>query len=354
MLTSKKITLKPLFESADGIHLTAYLVNRGRFADLKLQLKETINQAYECLSPVLSSEELKKFLDPIDALLEDPRILKQMKANVGIFRNKDTFRVLNVPVNVEQTCQVATSFHIKPLLKWLQTDKEFLLLGLENDAAHLYWGSQESFKLIDSVLLPETFTWLNDWISELTKQSKPKLFIAGEKSIVDSLSRSLKYKNIVKKTISDFYTKNNISQICSRIRELLKAESKVEVEKTLAEFRFAEEDHRARKNIFQISKAVVRGRVRKLVVSEEHSIFGKIDKESGGLQIHPFDLDHEDDDILDDLAQMVLSQGGEVIVASRDEMPKGRPILAILDDDGLDLQKADSSFEYDSLQERLG
>ena len=73
--------------------------------------------------------------------------------------------------------------------------------------------------------------------------------------------------------------------------------------------------------------------MRKIIVTDELSIFGKIDPKSGGLAIHPFDLDHEDDCILDDLAQMVLSQGGEVIVAKRDEIPKGRPILAILDDE---------------------
>ncbi len=55
--------------------------------------------------------------------------------------------------------------------------------------------------------------------------------------------------------------------------------------------------------------------------------------------MHPIDLNHEDDCILDDLAQMVLSQGGEVVIAKRSEIPKGRPILAILDDDGLLLEK---------------
>ncbi len=105
----------------------------------------------------------------------------------------------------------------------------------------------------------------------------------------------------------------------------------------------------ASKNIFQIARAVVRGQVRKLVIMEDISIFGKIDRKSGGLAIHPFDQDHEDDDILDDLAQMVLSQGGEVIVAPRDQIPKGRPILAILEDDGTDLE-----YEKEAIQERFG
>ena len=134
----------------------------------------------------------------------------------------------------------------------------------------------------------------------------------------------------------------------------MKNEAKTSLGKALNEFWFAEEGHRTQKNIFQISKAVAQGKVRKLLVTDELNIFGRIDKKSGGLCIHPFDLDHEDDDILDDLAQMVLSQGGEVIIAKRNQIPNGRPILAILDDDGLVIEMTDELQQYKILQERFG
>ncbi len=89
-------------------------------------------------------------------------------------------------------------------------------------------------------------------------------------------------------------------------------------------------------------------------MTDEMSIFGTIDKKTGGLALHSFDLDHEDDCILDDLAQMVLSQGGEVVIAKRDEIPKGRPILAILDDDGLVIEKTEDLQAFEVLQERFG
>lgn len=379
MLTSKQTTLKPLLESKDGVHLTAYLVNRGDLIDLKSQLRTTINEAYEWLNSAMSMEERKRFLEPLDSLLNDARIFKQMKGNIGLFRNEESFRVLNIPIEVEQSCQVATSFHVKPLLRWLQGDQEFLFLGLEKEAAHLYSGSQDSFKLVDSILFPEffktreslndyvslkkarqnkmkeaeTFAWLNEWILELTRNSKPRLFVAGEPSLVQGLHKTLKYKNAVKTPLANSYSNRNAVESCQNIRKILKDDSTKSLEKALLEFRFAEEGNRTRKNIFQISKAVVQGKVRKLIVTDELSIFGKIDQKSGGIAIHPFDLDHEDDCILDDLAQMVLSQGGEVIVAKRDEIPKGRPILAILDDDGESLEKTED-LQYEVLQERFG
>lgn len=380
MLTSKQMILKPILESKDGIHLTAYLVNRGNLIDLKAQLRATINETYEWLDSAMSHEERKRFLEPLDGLLLDARIFKQMAGNIGIFRNKDFFRILNIPVEIEQSCQVATSFHVKPLLRWLQTDREFLLLGIEKDSAHLYLGSQDSFKRIDSILFPdslkgksflhgylglkesrrnrlrraETFAWLNEWIAGLTTHSKPKLFIAGDKGQVEHLNKCLKYPHAVKTAIANSFGPHNVLDICSNIRKLLKEESKKSLEKALLEFRFADEDNKTRKNIFQIAKAVVEGRVRKLIVTDQLCIFGRIDSKSGGLAIHPYDLDHEDDDVLDDLAQMVLSQGGEVVIAKRDEIPNGRPILAILEDGGQELEKSEELKYSEVLQERFG
>lgn len=105
------------------------------------------------------------------------------------------------------------------------------------------------------------------------------------------------------------------------------------------EFYQAEDLNLANKNIFQIAKAAIKGKVRKLIIADGIKIFGKIDKKSGELFIHPAHLNHEDDDILDDLAQEVLIQGGEVVVASREEIPKGRPILAILELSDSELSK---------------
>lgn len=359
MIASKRTTLRPLIESDNGIHLTVYLQNRIDLIYVKAQLREAIVQAQDCLTPVMSSEDRMRFLEPLESLLTDSRIFEQMRGNIGIFRNKDSFRMLNIPVEVEYLCQVATSFHVKPLLKWLQSDQDFLLLGIEDKAAHIYLGSQESFKHLDSLRFPEAnktieaadllAPWLKEWFSLVAKDIKPKLFFAGCKDTVRLVSETLKYKNSIYTPVLESFDNTQVGDACFAIRKILKMEAQKFIEKALLEFRFAEEDNRTRKNLFQIAKAVIQGRVRKLIVSDDLSIFGKIDKVSGGLSIHPCDLDHEDDDILDDLAQMVLNQGGEVVVAPKNEIPKGRPILAILDYEQISLEKS-----KDILQEQFG
>jgi hypothetical protein len=209
MLASKMSILKPLIESKEGQHLTAYLVNDQNVSHLRRQLRETLDAAYEYLAPVMSPEALARFLAPLRSTIDDTKLLKNFKGNVGLFRNENSFRILGLPVPVEQTCVVATSFHVKPLLRWIQVDREFLFLGIGEGSASLYQGNQNSFSLVDTIIFPavlqrasdsesyeelkrrrlknskyaETVEWLDDWLSDLTREVKPRLFVAGRNEL---------------------------------------------------------------------------------------------------------------------------------------------------------------------------
>lgn len=380
MMIEKKVTeklqvLKPILESHEGVHLTAYLVNRGDLIDLKGQVRTVIEKTHQGLNDVLSFDERKKFLEPVEALLHDARLFKNIKGNIGLFRTRSAFRIISLPIEVEKSCFLASSFHVKPLLKWMQIDRDFLILGIADNSADLYLGNQTSFTKVDSILFPdsfrrvdelgdyaslkrareirrrknEAFTWIGEWLETITLRATPKLFLAGQKNLLKDLEKALKYKNLAKTPLAEVYRESDISSLCQKARKIITFEARATLENALMEFRFAEEINLAQKNIFQIAKAAVKGRVRKLIVADEIHIFGKLDKNTGGLAVHPFELDHEDDDILDDLAQTVLARGGEVVVASRDEIPKGRPALAILEPSE---RNFDVAPDFNLLQER--
>lgn len=356
-MTLQKISsFKSLLESSEGVHLTAYLENRADLIQLKKQLREILITAQEYLHPVMKQDEEARFLEPIRALLEDTRLLKEMRGNIGIFRTQDAFRILNLPIEVENTCVVATSFHVKPLLRWMQMDREFLLVGLGRDSAVLYHGNQTSFKYLDEAVYPEaivkanseasyqdlkdkrkrkkvldeTMEWLSQWIEELTAKYKPILFLAGDKEMVSGLVGHLNYENLYPETVSSKFNESNVPELCAAVRLILRKEARTQLELALLEFHEANNLNIASKNIFQIARAAVQGKVKKLMITDGIKIFGKLNKRTGGLAIHPAHLDHEDDCLLDDLAQEVLAHGGEVIVVKNEDIPKGRPILAIV------------------------
>ena len=339
MQTKKRADLKLLFESENGIHLTAYLVNRGDLVDLKYQLKIIINKAYDWLHPVMSLDQRKIFLRPLEALMVDDQALSEIKGNLGIFRKFDLFQTVPIPIHVQESCIVATSFHIKPLLRWLESNQDFLLLEIKRESAHLYLGNQESFSLVKEISFvqfyqkKELLVWLKDCIEDLHLERKIELFVASPKDFSQALDLISDHLKIIHPPVFDLSNQNDLMTLCEEIRKTLYQKSQKVRENELLEFKTADMNSRVQKNIFLIAKSVVRGKVRKLIVTDEVSLFGTIDRKSGGLALHPFDLDHEDDCILDDLAQMVFNQGGRVTVAKRSEIPNGRPILAMLDEE---------------------
>ena len=356
MLTEKRNTLSSLIESTGGVHLSAYLVYRGDTEDLRAQLAETLKIATENITPVMTRIDRSQFLKPLRALLEDTRVLETLRGNVGIFRTAQSFRVLHVPVPVEQACMVATTFHVKPLLRWIQSDRDFFLVGLDQETVHLYQGSQHTLKLIDTLSLSreiaydtslssklnfwnsvsvksqeieEIVLWLEDKLALYSKKSKPKLFFAGKKKSIDILGFELSYGNIAKYPLTYTFSAKNLSKITAEIRTVLTKDAESYLERSFLEFKYANNLDLTETNIFEIAKAAIQGRVKKLMIAGEVNVFGKLNPTNGDLVLHEGDRDHEDDCLLDDLAQTVLAKGGNVIVASKEELPGGHSILAI-------------------------
>jgi hypothetical protein len=341
MILPRSEQLKNIFTSKNGIHLTIYLDNHKDVHRLKLDLQSCILSAEDDLKSVLSSEELQKFLDPISKLSQNISFLSQFKKNIALFRTPESFRVLSLPVDVERTSIVATSFHIKPLIRWMQEDLDFFLLGINHDQFQIYYGNQQHYSLLDSASTKD-FLWdeklnyksINNWIEKTTKINKqntaPKMYIAGKPDEIINTTKNLTYKNLQSHLVWPNFDEPLIPEIVNNIRLKLRSEAKKRLGEQLVDFYIDNKSGNIRKNIFQIAKAAISGKIKKLVVSNKTNIFGTMNEKTGGLALHPMDLNHEDDDLLDDLAQTVLANGGEVFVVEQDLIPYGRPILALL------------------------
>jgi hypothetical protein len=357
MVLTQKKSLQPLLDSKEGLHLTSYISAQGSILEWRRKIEECLEMAREYLRPALDEESTKKFLDPIVALKKNLTILRGFKGNMGIFRSADGFRVIRVPVAVEDSVVVSSSFHVKPLLRWLQSDQDFILIGISDDSASLYSGNLAEMRKSDSILFPEglladtgdgsyaslkdqrnrrikmneSLIWLNDWIDDLLAGRSCRVFVTGHPVMTKAFLAQSRLKNLHRTSLGKSTKIDAIEAARLEIMKLIKNEGRRRLEQSLVEFYFAEEVKLAKRNIFQIAKAVCSGRVKKLIVADGIQIFGTLDRKTGGVAIHPAQLSHEDDDLLDDLAQEVLHRGGEVVVAPLDEIPNRRPILAILE-----------------------
>jgi hypothetical protein len=178
-------------------------------------------------------------------------------------------------------------------------------------------------------------------VEDLTKNTKTTIFVAGTSELVRSFIQNFKSERLYPETIAAHFSESHVFEIMKNIKGILRLDSQKSFTEALEEFELAKNLGFTKTNIFQIAKAALKGNVRKLIVAEDFNVFGKLDKASGGLAIHPTDMDHEDDCLLDDLAQAVLLKGGEVVVAKKNEIPGGKLIMAILNKDQVDLYSMD-------------
>jgi hypothetical protein len=79
----------------------------------------------------------------------------------------------------------------------------------------------------------------------------------------------------------------------------------------------------------EVAQAAVTGRVQCLLVPEDESVWGILDRKTGSIERRERQRDTEDADVLDDIAEEAYKRGGEVYVVPRGSMPTAGPIAAI-------------------------
>ena len=77
-----------------------------------------------------------------------------------------------------------------------------------------------------------------------------------------------------------------------------------------------------------VAKAAVAGRVATLLVDADRQLPGRLDRDSGAVEFAEL-ADARIDDLLDDLAEVVLQAGGEAIVVPAERMPTVTGLAAI-------------------------
>jgi len=329
MFPSQKYDFQALFRSQGGLHLSCYLENKGALKDTEEQLSLSLAKAELELSAVCSEDQVRGFLKPLRMLQQEQSMLSQVNGHVAIFRKDRFFRVMSVPVDVSFASIVATSFHIKPLLRWQQIDQNFFLLGLSGHQVFLYHGNQFQLKRMpfEDVGRLRSF---EQWIASLPFAERPPVFLVG--SARQTLQCRRQFPYLFAKRLRSFkhFDPSALGEMCFHIRRTLKQDQKQRIQEAFEEYDDAKELGLASDQLPVIMRAAVQGQVRRLIIADAPKIFGKLDWSTGDYQVNPFDMDHEDDDLLDDLAQIVLAKGSNVVVASASEINAKTPALAIL------------------------
>ena len=177
---------------------------------------------------------------------------------------------------------------------------------------------------------------LVNWIADSFKHKQTSLaepvFVYGEKTMANFVLAC--FRSVTKKDISDC----RINDLPSRREAVAWSRSrsqrvkKDETAEKIRNFSLIKENEFISYDFQEILYYLMSGQVRRLMVAKDQSIFGKINKSTGEITYTHYHKDHEDDDLLDDIAQIAIEQGIDPIMAKRGQMRKQRLIKAVIEE----------------------
>jgi hypothetical protein len=347
------------------------LKNPIRFKNLVSEMEESLLQKY-------SANEVQEYLEPLEALVNDNDIWNYTKEGLAVFSAKGMFKVVELHKSVEELAMVADSFHTKPLRQYLQSLDHFHVLGLTLHDIRLFEGNRHSLTEIELTKdTPKTITEaLGDELTDKHTTVASYGGSGGESSNMhhghggkseETEKDAERFFRVVAKTIYEHYSKpsgwplilaaltehHNLFQKVSKnplllpngitinpssvstdklanmAWEVMEPEYNLKLETLVERFEQARANGKGSDDYKEVAVAAVGGRVDTLLVEADRIIAVKVtNMETGNTQKK--DLSNPKvDDLLDDLGELVLKMGGQVMVLPTDKMPSETGLAAI-------------------------
>lgn len=341
-----------------------------RFKNLVKEIEQSLEKKY-------ANKAVKTITKPFYDLLDDHLFWSYTHGGgLAVLANPEIFRIYRLPRQVPEISVVADNFHIKPLIRIMQSAGRFQILGLTRSHIKLYEGNRDEMaEVVLHEKVPNTLTKaLGDELTNprLTVSSYGKgatgpamyhghggrkddialdterFFRVVDEAITHHHSRISKLPLVLATLPEYHHLFHKISQnpyllkddIKSNPDELsldelrMRAWSVIEphylskLETVIQRFCEVRTNDHGSDDLNDVAKAAVTGRVETLLIDADRTIPGQIDPVSGECRISPIH-NPQVDDVLDDLGEMVLKTGGDVIIVPSNQMPTENGLAAI-------------------------
>lgn len=275
-------------------------------------------------------------------------VVRDNKMSVAFFATEEFSGFLLVPFPVNETVIVAHSLHLKPIIPWIMSDDKFYLVTLSSKVCRLYRGDSFSLAEVSSLSLSSS----ENEASKKTKDKKSKykiiakaeesfyqffkddklpIIIGGVEELHEIYRSANRDPDILKERIAGNLDRVDFEELhdeCLKITSLIKKRT---AEKLLLQYQEQSPYGKIIDQLCDITIAAAQGRVRSLIVASDRFLWGHLDKSTGELTKHVNkNLTIPEDDILDDLAELVIARGGDVTLFKYNEMPSDNEAIAFL------------------------
>jgi hypothetical protein len=336
--------------------------------------KNLVKRVEESLRKEYPTRDVRGLLEPLHALAQDSLHWRHTLDGLAVLASPGALRVYHTQRPMPELAVVADSFLVKPLLRYLQSADRFQVLALTRDSARVYEGNRYA---LDEVTLPEGLPSRMDQVvpperdgpgasvaSSSAGVGSPKMvrghgegkedldaekfFRAVDRAFTALLSKPAKLPVLLAALpphqamfrrvsqcphlLADGVSGNPEALSADELRrqawQALEPHYLARLARLKESFTTAQARQLGSSDLSDAARAAAAGRVAVLLVESERVIPGVIHRADGTL--HPGDLSSPQvGDMLDDLTEMVLATGGEVVVVPKERMPSASGLAAV-------------------------
>lgn len=369
--------LHPLLHAGPGPCLSIFVPTQPRHPEATqgpVRFKNALREAERLLADRHSAREIEPLLAPV-AALSDVDFWRRQTAGLAVFRSSERLEHYWLPVTPPELVVAADTFHVRPLLRCLQANLRYFVLALSQSSPAVYEGTSASLAEVRIPGLPAALAESAAGAKEkkgLTahptstgggaravhgaggtepsaKEDLARYFRAIDRAVATALQAEpapvilagvayyhpiyreiTRLKGLAEQAVEgspDAMTPEELQAAAWPIAEaaLRRAE-----QAALEEYGRGAPAGRCLEDLEDIVRAALAGRVGRLFLAQGVRVWGTVDGESGRVTRASSQQGSHDDDVLDDIAQAVLVRGGDVVTLTRERMPGGRELAALL------------------------
>lgn len=357
---------------AISLYQTTHRANPDRMQD-PIRYKNLVLQAEASLKEKYSGREVDELLRPLRDLLDDYQFWTHQEDGLVLFRSADHFACYKLQRPVDELVVVADTFHVKPLLRIVQSADRFEVLCLERHRFRILDGNRD---VLDEVDLGDAATTIEAALGEDRPESHRSVTSSAQSTVhtghsgrKDEIDKDVErfFRFVDKEVESRFSTPSRQPLLLVALPEnqalfrglsrnpmllpvgvdvdpgalttdQLRQRAWIAVEPLYLarlaaltdEFEAARAAGRAVTEVAEAAREAAAGRIGTLLLESGRIIPGKLDLRQGRVEKKPSINDPSVDDVLDDLAEVVLRMKGDVVVVPADRMPTKTGLAGVL------------------------
>lgn len=362
----------------EGPMITLYQPTHRRFPENKqdqIVYKNLLRDIENTLSSKYEKDMIETIMHPFHELEDDVEFWNNTLDGIAVLGSQTQCVIYNLQETFNQFATVAKSFHIKPLIKAFQSLENYQLLGLSRNSFALYQGNRN--RITEIPLSSDTPTSLKDVLGDQKTESylshgsyggasgntmyhghgdnkqetdidTEKYFRFVDKFVYDNYSNYSKLPLILvslgeyhsdfrnksinphlhEEGITKSYESMDLDEIKDEVLAIIEPIQQAKIQKLIDTYNQAEAGSIGSSKVAKIATAAFDGRIDTVLIEENRIIGGKIDMETGEVKFGSIDSP-DLDDILDDIAELVLMRKGKVFILPKEIIPNDTGVCAI-------------------------